>query len=132
VVSYLEKNLGRNAGSISIGRTRSDPYTGQYCALNRAVSHLTPPYTTICQLVESLQLPARQSGELFETDSARNRCQCFGMMKKRNNSIKRARTSIASVNKEMQKPRLTESVRNDGRDQVAPVAEQPPARPARV
>jgi hypothetical protein len=47
------------------------------------------------------------------------------MMKKTKNPIKRARTTIASVNKEMQKPRLTESVRNGGKDQAAPTAEQP-------
>jgi hypothetical protein len=73
-----------------------------------------------------------RAGELLGTDSARNPCQYFGMMKKRKNLVKPARTTIASVNKEMQKPRLTESVRNDRRDQVVPVAEQPPARSARV
>jgi hypothetical protein len=45
------------------------------------------------------------------------------MKKKRNNPRESARTTIASIKREMQKPRLTESVRNDGRDQVAPVAE---------
>jgi hypothetical protein len=110
---------------------RSQPHTGQYCSLNRAEPHLAPPIQLFAT-VESLQLLSRQSGELLGTDSARNPCECWGMMKKRNNSIKRARTTIASVNKEMQKPRLTESVRNEGRDQLVPVAEQPPARPARV
>jgi hypothetical protein len=49
--------------------------------------------------------------------------------KKRNNPRESASTTIASIKREMQKPRLTESVRNDGRDQVAPVAEQPPNSP---
>jgi hypothetical protein len=35
------------------------------------------------------------------------------------------RAIIASINKEMQKPRLTTSVRSEGRDQAAPVAKQP-------
>ena len=43
--------------------------------------------------------------------------------KKRNNPRDHARTTVASIKREMQKPRLTESVRNDGRDQVARVAE---------
>jgi hypothetical protein len=54
------------------------------------------------------------------------------MMKKTKNPIKRARTTIASVNKEMQKPRLTESVRNGGRDHAATTAEQPSAHSAKV
>jgi hypothetical protein len=38
-------------------------------------------------------------------------------MQKKKNPIKTARTTIASVKREMQKPRLTESVRNHGIDQ---------------
>jgi hypothetical protein len=54
------------------------------------------------------------------------------MIKKRKISRETARTKIASVNKEMQKPRLTESVRNYyERAQVAPVVERP-ARSERV
>jgi hypothetical protein len=48
-------------------------------------------------------------------------------MKKKKNSKNRleiARKIISDVNKEMQKPRLTESVRNDGRYQTAPVAKE--------
>jgi hypothetical protein len=45
--------------------------------------------------------------------------------KKRTNPRESARTTVASIKREMQKPRLTESVRNDGKDEVAPVAEQP-------
>ena len=67
--------------------------------------------------------------ELLRTDSAQDRCQYGGMKKKRNNPRESPRTTIASIKREMQKPRLTESVRNDGRDQVAPVAEQPPNSP---
>ena len=73
---------------------------------------------------------ACQPKELLRTDSAQDLCQYGGMMKKkRNNSRESARTTIASIKIEMQKPRLTESVRNDGRDQVAPAAEQPPNSP---
>jgi hypothetical protein len=53
-------------------------------------------------------------------------------MKKKNNPVKAARTMIASVNREMQKPRLTESVRDGGKDQTALVVEKPPARSTRV
>jgi hypothetical protein len=52
-------------------------------------------------------------------------------MQKKKNPIKTARTTLASVKKEMQKPRLTESVRNDGIDQDAPVVEEQPAPPGR-
>jgi hypothetical protein len=70
--------------------------------------------------------------ERLGTDSAHNPCQYFGMMKKTKNPIKRARTTIASVNKEMQKPRLTESVRNGGRDHAAATAEQPSVNSPKV
>jgi hypothetical protein len=53
-------------------------------------------------------------------------------MQKKKNPIKTARTTIASVNREMQMPRLTESVRNDGIDQDAPVVEEYHARPKKV
>jgi hypothetical protein len=49
------------------------------------------------------------------------------MKKKKKNSKNRleiARKIISDVNREMQKPRLTESVRNDGRHQAAPVAKE--------
>jgi hypothetical protein len=52
-------------------------------------------------------------------------------MQKKKNSIKAARTTIASVKREMQKPRLTESVRNYGIDQDAPVFVEHPARSGR-
>ncbi len=53
-------------------------------------------------------------------------------MKKMRRSKKSERTTVASIKREMQKPRLTESVRNDGRDQVGRVAEQPPIRHVKV
>jgi hypothetical protein len=54
------------------------------------------------------------------------------MIKKSKNPKETARTTIASINKEMQKPRLTESVRNYyDRAQVAQVVERP-AHPERV
>jgi hypothetical protein len=52
--------------------------------------------------------------------------------KKMVNPIKRARTTIASVNKEMQQPRLAESVRNGGREQAPMIAERLPARSAKA
>jgi hypothetical protein len=54
------------------------------------------------------------------------------MKKKGKNSITPARTTIASVKKEMQMPRLTESVRNDGQRLAILVTKQPAARPARA
>ena len=54
------------------------------------------------------------------------------MMKKRKNRKETARATISSVKREMQKPRLTESVRNDGRSQTAPIVDEPPACPERV
>jgi hypothetical protein len=53
-------------------------------------------------------------------------------MKKSKNPIKIARTTIASVKKEMQRPRLTESVRNDGIDLDAQVVEDLLAPPEKV
>jgi hypothetical protein len=55
-------------------------------------------------------------------------------MKKKNskNRLEIARKIISDVNREMQKPRLTESVRNDERYQAALVAKEPSARSARV
>jgi hypothetical protein len=54
------------------------------------------------------------------------------MRKKRKDPKETARTTIASVNKEMQKPRLTESVRNYDRAQATPVVEERLARSERV
>jgi hypothetical protein len=52
-------------------------------------------------------------------------------MKKKKNRTEMAKRIISSVKREMQKPRLTESVRRDKRDQAAPVGEERPARPKR-
>jgi hypothetical protein len=54
------------------------------------------------------------------------------MRKKRQNLKDTARTTIASVKREMQKPRLTESVRNEGRDLADPLVEEPPVRSEKV
>jgi hypothetical protein len=43
------------------------------------------------------------------------------MMKKKKNRIETEKKIISSVKREMDRPRLTESVRNDGRGQAAPV-----------
>jgi hypothetical protein len=66
-------------------------------------------------------------GEPLRTGSALDPCQYFGMIKKKD-PIETAMTTISSVKREMQKPRSTEPVRNDGRNQAAPLAEKPPAR----
>jgi hypothetical protein len=47
------------------------------------------------------------------------------MVKKRKHSLAAGKAMIASVHKEMQKPRLTMSVRSEGRDRDAPVTKQP-------
>jgi hypothetical protein len=51
------------------------------------------------------------------------------MMMKKKNRVEIAKKIISSVKREMQKPRLTESVRSDKRDQAAPMVEERPARP---
>jgi hypothetical protein len=75
---------------------------------------------------------APTDGELLGTDFAANPCQHFEMNKTEKTSITPARTTVASIKKEMQKPRLTESVRNDGKRLAIPVAKQPTDRPARA
>jgi hypothetical protein len=82
--------------------------------------------------VSASPLLSKRSSESLGTDSARNPCQYLGMMKKKQNLKNLVRTTIASVKREMQKPRLTESVRNDGKDQSVPVVEEPPTRSERV
>src|ERR1700722_10350191 len=47
------------------------------------------------------------------------------MVKKSKPSMTAGRATVASIHKEMQKPRLTASVRSAERDQAAPVAKQP-------
>jgi hypothetical protein len=54
------------------------------------------------------------------------------MMNKKKNRIEIDRKIISSVKTEMQKPRLAESVRNGGRNQLGPVVEEPRVRPERV
>jgi hypothetical protein len=54
------------------------------------------------------------------------------MKKNRKNRLEIALQIISDVKREMQKPRLTESVRNDERYQAAPVVKEPAARSARV
>jgi hypothetical protein len=53
-------------------------------------------------------------------------------MKKKRDLIEIERTKIASVKREMQKPRLTESVRNNLRNHAEPLFEEPSARPEKV
>ena len=45
------------------------------------------------------------------------------MMTKKKNRMELAKKIISSVKREMQKPRLAESVRSDKRDQAAPVSD---------
>ena len=85
---------------------------------------LTPTLFTIAHVSES------PTGELLRTDSARDRCQCGWMRKKRRQSKGHAKALIAGIKREMQEPRLAKSVRDDPRDQVAPVAAEPTRRPA--
>jgi hypothetical protein len=58
-------------------------------------------------------------GELFQTDSARNRCQYGWMRKKKRQSKGHGKALIAGIKREMQEPRLAKSVRDDPRYQVA-------------
>jgi hypothetical protein len=63
--------------------------------------------------------------ERFRTDLANDTCQYFGRTKKKKTPIETAKATIASVKKEMEMPRLTESVRNDRGYQAALSAETP-------
>jgi hypothetical protein len=54
------------------------------------------------------------------------------MAKKTKHSMAAGKAMIASIHKEMQKPRLTMSVRSDGRDQGAPVTKQPGTAPEKA
>jgi hypothetical protein len=58
--------------------------------------------------------------ELLGTDFADNACQRLSMKKKGKTSITPPRTTVASVKKEMQKPRLTESVRSNAKKPFNP------------
>jgi hypothetical protein len=51
---------------------------------------------------------------------------------KNKSRIEIERKIVSSVKKEMDQPRLTESVRNGFSAQAAPTVEKPAARPARV
>ena len=53
------------------------------------------------------------------------------MMKKKKNRLEIASEIISDVKREMEKPRLTESVRSAERDLVAPIIEKPPAQSER-
>jgi hypothetical protein len=54
------------------------------------------------------------------------------MMMKKKSRIEIARNIISNVKREMQKPRLTESVRNDLRNHAEPLFEEPSARPEKA
>jgi hypothetical protein len=54
------------------------------------------------------------------------------MAKKRRHSLTAGKAMIASIHKEMQKPRLTTSVRSKGRDRGAPITKQPGAGSAKT
>jgi hypothetical protein len=55
-----------------------------------------------------------------------------GLMMKKKSRIEIAREIVSSVKREMDKPRLTESVRNELSAQAAQSAEKPNARSARA
>jgi hypothetical protein len=82
------------------------------------------------QCLISHLLPKRDC-ERLRTDSAHDPCHYLGMKKKRT-LIETERTTIASVKREMQKPRLAESVRNGLRNHAEPLFEEPSARPEKV
>jgi hypothetical protein len=68
--------------------------------------------------------------ELLRTDSAHDwRQYCRMTKQKKRNSRESPRTTIASVKREMRRPRLTESVRNHGRDPESRSFEESAARP---
>ena len=54
------------------------------------------------------------------------------MVKKRKHSMTVGRATVASIGKEMQKPRLTASVRTAERDLAAKVAKQPRTVPGKA
>jgi hypothetical protein len=68
--------------------------------------------------------PRHVDHELLRTDSEQDWRQHCGMLKKKRNSKESARATIASVKKEMEQPRLTESVRNDRRYQPTLTADK--------
>ena len=86
--------------------------TAQPC--NMFLTCLRLKSTARCQRFSASHFYQKRSCEPLRTDSALNLYQYLGMRKKRENLKDTARTTIASVKREMQKPRLTESVRNDG------------------
>jgi hypothetical protein len=69
--------------------------------------------------------------ELLRTDSATDPCEHLTMQKGKN-PAKSARTTLASVKREMLEPRLTESVREALRDEPALVVEKPSAGSRKV
>ena len=62
---------------------------------------------------------ARRPGELLRTDSTKDPWQYGRMKKKKGASKGPARATLAGIKREMQEPRLTKSVRDDPRFQVA-------------
>jgi hypothetical protein len=78
------------------------------------IAHSAIFLETRARAADSMSRRAAAKGELLGTDFAANACQRLSMKKQGKASITPPRTTIASVNKEMQKPRLAESVRNDG------------------
>jgi hypothetical protein len=79
-----------------------------------------------------------QFAEWPEEDRHRTRnaihCSSFkeGLLMKKKSRIEIARDIVSSVKREMDKPRLTESVRKGFSAQAAPSAEKPNARSARA
>jgi hypothetical protein len=72
-----------------------------------------------------------EGGELLRTDGPRDPCHISVMTKKK---VRKqiANEIIARVNEEMQRPRLTESVRNAGQSQHDPVARSSEPRSEKV
>jgi hypothetical protein len=66
------------------------------------------------------RLVQERRSELLRTDESHDGCQHARIMKKRSRSKGSAKTTLASIKREMQKPRLTESVRNEQSRQAKP------------
>jgi len=86
---------------------------------------LTRILFTIAHTSGSPDLTGRRCFEPLRTDSAQDRCQYGRMKKKKRDPKGPARTTIAGIKREMQRPRLAASVRDDSSYQVVLATERP-------
>jgi len=73
-------------------------------------------------------LQEKPNCEPIKTDSARHTGHIVVMIKKKQDRIELAKKIISSVKREMERPRLAESVRKSYEDQIASFVEVPSAR----